>query len=415
MTPNPATASTPPDSSSTSASMAHTPSSSPSPSRPASARLHALPPIPASTKELADIIKLETSDGRDAVRFLVDVMQGNLGDFKPHHRIAAAKELLRRGFDNTPGHSADVENQDHDESFDDDDPRTPEQRDPNSPNYVDRYAHLYNKEDDPFDFENYDEEQYRRDGDGGRALRHIYGSGEVRIVAIDAVNHHHCDTRFDETYIPDRDFTPIDNPEDDPYGKGSYGYNALRFAYGDNDASEPPIKQSRNSRSERPNTPKKNQNNEGPPVDRPSTCYPQHNGNSSSEDDDDTIPPDHWSRPYLDRLRNSSTETDKSSEDPDPPSSVPPERPQPPPVGAGFKPDRGLTRPSTGRESKSPENPDPGESKSHKLSDAKDPPRKRHVKIFVGPPDENPRQCRDPGDFQSAIDSIWSTGIFADQ
>ena len=70
----------------------------------------------------------------------------------------------------------------------------------------------------------------------------------------------------------------------------------------------------------------------------------------------------------------------------------------------GFKPDRGLARPSTGRE-----------SKSHKLSDAKDPPRKRPVKIFVGPPDEDPRQCRDPGDFQSAIDSIRSTGIFADQ
>ena len=292
-----------------------------------------------------------------AVRFLVDVMQGNLQDFKPHHRLAAAKELLRRGFDNTPGHSDD-EYADQDESFDDDDPRTPEQRDPNSPNYVDRYAHLYNKEDDPFDFENYDEEQYRRDGDGGRALRHIYGSKEVRIVAIDAVNHHHCDTGFDETYIPDRDFTPIENPEDDPYGKGSYGYNALRFAYGDNDCVRAANKAVAEFKKRKAEHPEGESENEGPPVDRPSTSFPQHNGNSSS-DDDDTMPPDHWSRPYLDRLRNSSTETDKSSEDPDPPSSVPPERPQ---VGAGFKPDRGLARPSTGRESKSPENPDPGES-----------------------------------------------------
>ena len=77
---------------------------------------------------IADIIKLETSDGRDAVRFLVDVMQGNLQDFKPHHRLAAAKELLRRGFDNSPGHSneGEYEYEDHDESFDDVDPRTPE-------------------------------------------------------------------------------------------------------------------------------------------------------------------------------------------------------------------------------------------------------------------------------------------------
>ena len=94
---------------------------------------------------------------------------------------------------------------------------------------------------------------------------------------------------------------------------------------------------------------------------------------------------------------------------------MPPERPQNPSEGAGFKPGRGLARSTTGRESKPPENPDPGESKSHKLPRAKDPPRKRPVKIFVGPPDEDPRQCRDPGDFQSAIVSIRSTGIFADQ
>ena len=291
---------------------------------------------------IADIIKLETSDGKDTVRFLVDVMQGNMQDFKPHHRLAAAKELLRRGFDNTPGHSDD-EYADQDESFDDDDPRTPEQRDPNSPNYVDRYAHLYNKEDDPFDFENYDEEQYRRDGDGGRALRHIYGSKEVRIVAIDAVNHHHCDTSFDETYIPDRDFTPIDNPEDDPYGKGSYGYNALRFAYGDNDCVRAANKAVAEFKKRKAEHPEEGTDYEGPP-------------------------PDHWS---LDRTGNRSAEEDESSE-----------------------------------------NPDPGETESHKLSNAKDPPKKRPVKIYLGPPDDSPRQCRDPGDFQSAIDGIWSAAPF---
>ena len=186
-------------------------------------------------------------------------------------------------------------NQDHDESFDDDDPRTPEQRDPNSPNYVDRYAHLYNNEDDPFDFENYDEEQYRRDGDGGRALRHIYGSKEVRIVAIDAVNHHHCDTSFDETYIPDRDFTPIENPEDDPYGKGSYGYNALRFAYGDNDCVRAANKAVAEFKKRKAEHPEEGTDYEGPP-------------------------PDHWS---LDRTGNRSAEEDESSENPDPGESEP--------------------------------------------------------------------------------------------
>ena len=296
---------------------------------------------------IADIIKLETSDGRDAVRFLVDVMQGNLGDFKPHHRIAAAKELLRRGFDSSPGHTND-EYEDHDESYDDGDPRTPEQRDPNSPNYVGRYAHLRNGEDDPFDFENYDEEQYRRDGHGGRALGHIYGNTETMIVAIDAANHSRHDA-----HIPDRDFTPTENPEDDPYGKGSYGYNALRFYFRDNQAIRAANKAVAEYKKQKAERPEEETAREGPPVDRPSCCFPQPTAPSSSEEDD-TMPPDHWSLKYMERIRNRSIETDESSKDPDPPSSVPPERPQNPPVGAGFKPDRGLARPSTGRESNPP-------------------------------------------------------------
>ena len=50
---------------------------------------------------LFKIVREETDDGRLAVRFLVDVMQGALPGFKPHHRLSAAKELLRRGFDDT--------------------------------------------------------------------------------------------------------------------------------------------------------------------------------------------------------------------------------------------------------------------------------------------------------------------------
>ena len=49
------------------------------------------------------------------------------------------------------------------------------------------------------------------------------------------------------------------------------------------------------------------------------------------------MPPDHWSIKYMERIRIRSIETDESSKDPDPPSSVPPERPPNPPVGSGFK------------------------------------------------------------------------------
>ena len=64
--------------------------------------LSAVKPSPLH-QELAALIREETDNGRTTVRFLVDVMQGNIPDFKPHHRLSAAKELLRRGFD-TPVH-----------------------------------------------------------------------------------------------------------------------------------------------------------------------------------------------------------------------------------------------------------------------------------------------------------------------
>ena len=51
---------------------------------------------------LAEIVHDETAHGRTAVRFLVDAMQGQLHDFKPCHRLAAAKELLRLGFNHDP-------------------------------------------------------------------------------------------------------------------------------------------------------------------------------------------------------------------------------------------------------------------------------------------------------------------------
>ena len=52
--------------------------------------------------ELAQIVRDETNHGRTAVRFLVDVMQGELPDFKPCHRLSAARELLRLGFNHDP-------------------------------------------------------------------------------------------------------------------------------------------------------------------------------------------------------------------------------------------------------------------------------------------------------------------------
>ena len=48
--------------------------------------------------ELARVIREDTDEGRSIARFLVNVMEGELTSFRPHHRMAAARELLDRGF-----------------------------------------------------------------------------------------------------------------------------------------------------------------------------------------------------------------------------------------------------------------------------------------------------------------------------
>ena len=49
-------------------------------------------------EKLAKVIRESTDDGRSVCRFLINVMEGELKQFKPHHRISAARELLSRGF-----------------------------------------------------------------------------------------------------------------------------------------------------------------------------------------------------------------------------------------------------------------------------------------------------------------------------
>ena len=48
--------------------------------------------------KLAMVIREATDDGASVCRFLINVMEGELKAFSPHHRISAARELLDRGF-----------------------------------------------------------------------------------------------------------------------------------------------------------------------------------------------------------------------------------------------------------------------------------------------------------------------------
>ena len=49
--------------------------------------------------DISDIIREETQHGRTIVRFLVSAMQGEIDDFKPCHRLDAARQLIRFGYD----------------------------------------------------------------------------------------------------------------------------------------------------------------------------------------------------------------------------------------------------------------------------------------------------------------------------
>ena len=143
----------------------------------------------APNDELAEIVREVTGNGRTIVYFLHDAMCGNLDGFKACHRVACGKELLRRGFDNCPGHTND-EYEDHDDV---------------------QLCH-----DEPFDHKKYAREQFWRDGADGKALAQIYGSEEAVSAALSAVRTHRRKTVLADAHIPDLDYTR--------FGRRPYSY-----------------------------------------------------------------------------------------------------------------------------------------------------------------------------------------------
>ncbi len=333
-------------------------------------------------EELAEIVNEVTSGGRDIVRFLVDAMHGNLDGFKPCHRISAAKELLRIGFYNVP---VDID----DEDDENDDPISQAQLE----NQTRHNAKQYNDDDDPFDFDNYDREDYIRDRMGHRAEVHIFGCEEAREVALHTAREFGRESRA-AGHIGDYDYSPIENPEDDPYGKGCYGYSVLRIGFQNNNVIRA--------------------------INKAVAEYHKRKFKHLIDEDGsltaraDTVSLDPRTLQYLERSRHLlAEENGKPPVGPDSPSSVTPEHPQDPPVGPGFKPARGLTHPSTERHT------DP--SSSVILSEAEGPPgrrrrRKKPRKIHLGPSDEDPpgdspRQRGDPGGIRIPLRNVLSVSV----
>ena len=198
-------------------------------------------------RELAALIREETDNGRTTVRFLVDVMQGNLPDFKPHHRLSAAKELLRRGFDNPiptdAGDSAGEESAPEESA--------PAEKTTKSPGaWIDalrgRYAaypadyNRYEMDPGPFNFDSYDDEDYYFDCDGAYARHYVLGGKE----ATSAVHKALYEFRYDARQIakatgqdPNGCDHLIKVPADAPQPEDIYGYKALRRIFGSEQAA----------------------------------------------------------------------------------------------------------------------------------------------------------------------------------
>ena len=198
-------------------------------------------------QELAALIREETDNGRTTVRFLIDVMQGTIPDFKPHHRLSAAKELLHRGFDapSTPdgGNSAGQESAPEQSA--------PAEKRPSAPRswthiLKGRYAGYpagysrYETEYGPFDFRSYDDEEYNFDTHGSDALAHICGGTE----ATSATRKTLYDFRYDARQIAKatgQDHNDCDHlikfPDDCPKPENIYGYQALRRIFGTEQAA----------------------------------------------------------------------------------------------------------------------------------------------------------------------------------
>ena len=330
--------------------------------------------------ELAEFVKLETDNGREALSFLVDVMRDRVADAKLCHRISAAKELLRHCTGKAPVYIDDGEGRD--ESSDDVD-QAPESSDTDSLTYVDEWGSVQNKDHAPFNFDYYNLEDYKKDRMGRRAVLHIFGNKEALEVARSAIRKFRRESPGGG-YDYDYDSTPVENPGDDPYGKGCYGYHALKISYEHNGA----IRVANKAVAEYYKRTFKHLLNE--------------NGSLVAGADTASLEPGVLQ--YLERNRHLLTSNDEPPQNPYP-TDTPEDPPAPPtdtldhPVGEGFKPSldpqdtstEPSKEPPAPTESPSSVTPEPGEKPRESRR-----PRKRRRRIHLGPPSEDPPDSHPP-------------------
>ena len=111
------------------------------------------------------------------------------------------------------------------------------------------WTHFEYPEDRTYDFSSYGEDDFDRDVYGHKALVHIFGDDETKSAANQAVLDYKVDQieaqraaiHSDHDTCQPSDPCPScrvpDPPDDDSFGRHTYGYNALVYIYGDKAAA----------------------------------------------------------------------------------------------------------------------------------------------------------------------------------
>ena len=212
--------------------------------------------VDAAAQQLADIIQQETNDGRDIARFFIDVMEGTLTGFNQHFRFSAAEVLINRGYDVVaalcPDPAAHAPKPQPAPYRDTDAHTGAVGADPvpeTAWKWKSEWTHFEYPEDRTYDFSIYGEDEFDRDTYGHKALVHIFGDDETKSASNQAVLDYkvdqieaqraavHSDHDTCQPYDPCPSCRVPDPPDDDAFGRHTYGYNALVFIYGDKAAA----------------------------------------------------------------------------------------------------------------------------------------------------------------------------------
>ena len=202
-----------------------------------------------AAQQLADIIRQETNDGRDIARFFIDVMEGTRTGFNQRFRFAAALVLINRGYDVVAALCPDTAAHAPQPAPYPDTQHAPDPAPETTWSWKQEWTDFEYPKDHTYDFDSYGEDDFDRDVYGDKARVHIFGDDETASVAnhavldykVDQIEAQRAAVHSEHDTCQPSDPCPNclvpDPPDDDSFGRHTYGYNALVYIYGEKAAA----------------------------------------------------------------------------------------------------------------------------------------------------------------------------------